>query len=173
MYYGFIIFFGYKVKVGYWDIFKGIHSILTSDTFTLFRAIWKLDIFCILLLSLLFNKKGQVDRCSTYNLNGKSPVATLASDNNADFFFLSLSLLQDEAFALWIEQWGKLYEDESPSRMIIQYIHDNYFLVNLVDNDFPLNSCLWQVIDDMFELLSAPPEPLEENIHSQTDAVSF
>ncbi|KAF4070595.1 hypothetical protein AMELA_G00287190 [Ameiurus melas] len=72
---------------------------------------------------------------------------------------------KDEAFALWIEQWGKLYEDESPSRMIIQYIHDNYFLVNLVDNDFPLNSCLWQVIDDMFELLSAPPEPLEENIH--------
>ncbi|XP_063063813.1 E3 ubiquitin/ISG15 ligase TRIM25-like [Engraulis encrasicolus] len=24
----------------------------------------------------------------------------------------------DEAFALWIEQWAKLYEDESPSRMI-------------------------------------------------------
>lgn len=65
---------------------------------------------------------------------------------------------QDEAFALWIEQWGKLYEDESPSRMIIKYIHDNYFLVNLVDNDFPLENCLWQVIDDMFELLDAPPE---------------
>lgn len=73
-------------------------------------------------------------------------------------------LLQDEAFALWIEQWAKLYEDESPSRMIIKYIHDNYFLVNLVDNDFPLENCLWQVIDDMFELLDAPPEPL----HSET-----
>uniref|UniRef100_A0AAQ5ZYG3 Methylenetetrahydrofolate reductase (NADPH) n=1 Tax=Amphiprion ocellaris TaxID=80972 RepID=A0AAQ5ZYG3_AMPOC len=60
---------------------------------------------------------------------------------------------KDEAFALWIEQWAKLYEDESPSRMIIKYIHDNYFLVNLVDNDFPLENCLWQVIDDMFELL--------------------
>lgn len=68
--------------------------------------------------------------------------------------------LQDEAFALWIEQWAKLYEDESPSRMIIKYIHDNYFLVNLVDNDFPLESCLWRVIDDMFELLDAPPETL-------------
>lgn len=72
-----------------------------------------------------------------------------------------LSPLQDEAFALWIEQWAKLYEEESPSRMIIKYIHDNYFLVNLVDNDFPLDNCLWQVIDDMFQLLDAPPEVLD------------
>lgn len=64
--------------------------------------------------------------------------------------------VQDEAFALWIEQWGKLYDEESPSRMIIQYIHDNYFLVNLVDNDFPLDNCLWQVVEDTFELLNRP-----------------
>lgn len=38
--------------------------------------------------------------------------------------------------------------------MIIQYIHDNYFLVNLVDNEFPLDSCLWQVVEDTFELLN-------------------
>ncbi|XP_076596827.1 methylenetetrahydrofolate reductase (NADPH) [Chaetodon auriga] len=73
---------------------------------------------------------------------------------------VSFMYWKDEAFALWIEQWAKLYEDESPSRMIIKYIHDNYFLVNLVDNDFPLDNCLWQVIDDMFELLDAPPVPL-------------
>lgn len=64
--------------------------------------------------------------------------------------------VQDEAFALWIERWGKLYEEEAPSRMIIQYIHDNYFLVNLVDNEFPLDSCLWQVVEDTFELLNRP-----------------
>uniref|UniRef100_A0A674ANI7 Methylenetetrahydrofolate reductase (NADPH) n=2 Tax=Salmo trutta TaxID=8032 RepID=A0A674ANI7_SALTR len=71
---------------------------------------------------------------------------------------VSFMYWKDEAFALWIEQWAKLYEDESPSRMIIKYIHDNYFLVNLVDNDFPLDNCLWQVIDNMFELLDNPPE---------------
>lgn len=38
--------------------------------------------------------------------------------------------------------------------MVIQYIHDNYFLVNLVDNEFPLDSCLWQVVEDTFELLN-------------------
>lgn len=69
---------------------------------------------------------------------------------------VSFMFWKDEAFALWIEQWGKLYGDESPSRMIIQYIHDNYFLVNLVDNDFPLDNCLWHVVEDAFELLSRP-----------------
>ncbi|XP_073441140.1 methylenetetrahydrofolate reductase (NADPH) [Dendrobates tinctorius] len=71
---------------------------------------------------------------------------------------ISFMYWKDEAFALWIEQWAKLYEEESPSRMIIQYIHDNYFLVNLVDNDFPLESCLWQVIEDTFQELDNPTE---------------
>uniref|UniRef100_A0A673IEQ7 methylenetetrahydrofolate reductase (NADPH) n=1 Tax=Sinocyclocheilus rhinocerous TaxID=307959 RepID=A0A673IEQ7_9TELE len=79
---------------------------------------------------------------------------------------VSFMYWKDEAFALWIEQWAKLYEDESPSRMIIQYIHDNYFLVNLVDNDFPLDSCLWQVIEDMFALLDSPRETQEEGSQS-------
>ncbi|XP_032719308.1 methylenetetrahydrofolate reductase isoform X1 [Lontra canadensis] len=74
---------------------------------------------------------------------------------------VSFMFWKDEAFALWIEQWGKLYEEESPSRMIIQYIHDNYFLVNLVDNEFPLDNCLWQVVEDTFELLNRP-EPEQD-----------
>ncbi|XP_068094851.1 methylenetetrahydrofolate reductase (NADPH) [Hyperolius riggenbachi] len=71
---------------------------------------------------------------------------------------VSFMYWKDEAFALWIEQWLKLYEDESPSRMIIQYIHDNYYLVNLVDNDFPLENCLWQVIEDTFKEHDSPAE---------------
>ncbi|XP_069097355.1 methylenetetrahydrofolate reductase (NADPH) isoform X2 [Pleurodeles waltl] len=71
---------------------------------------------------------------------------------------VSFMYWKDEAFALWTEQWAKLYEEESPSRMIIQYIHDNYYLVNLVDNEFPLENCLWQVIEDMFEELNSPTE---------------
>ncbi|XP_058017228.1 methylenetetrahydrofolate reductase (NADPH) [Ahaetulla prasina] len=69
---------------------------------------------------------------------------------------VSFMYWKDEAFALWIEQWAKLYEEESPSRMIVQYIHDNYYLVNLVDNDFPLDSCLWQVLEDTYEQLNGP-----------------
>ncbi|KAF6345135.1 methylenetetrahydrofolate reductase [Rhinolophus ferrumequinum] len=71
---------------------------------------------------------------------------------------VSFMFWKDEAFALWIKQWGKLYAEASPSQEIIRYIHDNYFLVNLVDNDFPLDNCLWQVIEDTFELLDRPPQ---------------
>ncbi|XP_045155057.1 methylenetetrahydrofolate reductase isoform X3 [Echinops telfairi] len=69
---------------------------------------------------------------------------------------VSFMFWKDEAFALWMEQWGKLYEEGSPSRTVIQHIHDNYFLVNLVDNEFPLDNCLWQVVEDTFELLTGP-----------------
>ncbi|XP_078281428.1 methylenetetrahydrofolate reductase (NADPH) isoform X2 [Rhinoraja longicauda] len=65
---------------------------------------------------------------------------------------ISFMYWKDEAFALWIEQWGKLYPTGSRSQQIIQDIHEQYYLVNLVDNDFPLENCLWQVIDDLFKL---------------------
>lgn len=54
-----------------------------------------------------------------------------------------------EAFGLWTEQWGKLYEPESQSRQIVDNISDSYLLVNLVDNDFPKGNCIWDVIEDM------------------------
>ncbi|GCB68844.1 methylenetetrahydrofolate reductase (NADPH) [Scyliorhinus torazame] len=65
---------------------------------------------------------------------------------------ISFIYWKDEAFALWIERWAKLYPTGSPSWQIIQDIHDRYYLVNLVDNDFPFENCLWQVIDDLFRL---------------------
>lgn len=58
-------------------------------------------------------------------------------------------MLQDEAFALWHEQWGKLYDEGSTSRRIIDDIAKDYFLVNLVDNDFPQPSCLFTIVYKM------------------------
>jgi methylenetetrahydrofolate reductase (NADPH) len=55
-----------------------------------------------------------------------------------------------EAFGLWTEQWGKLYEPDSESRKIVDGISESYYLVNLVDNDFPKGNCLWEVMEDMF-----------------------
>jgi len=55
-----------------------------------------------------------------------------------------------EAFGLWTEQWGKLYEPDSGSRKILDGIAESYYLVNLVDNDFPKGNCLWEVMEDMF-----------------------
>jgi len=55
-----------------------------------------------------------------------------------------------EAFGLWTEQWAKLYEPDTGSRKIIEGIAESYYLVNLVDNDFPKGNCLWEVVEDMF-----------------------
>lgn len=59
---------------------------------------------------------------------------------------------KDEAFALWEEQWAKLYEEGTKSRQIINDIANNYYLINLVDNDYPEESCLFEVIDQMLEI---------------------
>ena len=52
------------------------------------------------------------------------------------FMYAYISLLQDEAFSLWLVQWQSLYDAGSESSKIIQQIHDDFYLVNLVDNDF-------------------------------------
>lgn len=52
---------------------------------------------------------------------------------------------KDEAFALW-SQWKSIYDTESKSHKLIQEIHDTYYLVNVVDNDY--------VKGDMFAFFS-------------------
>lgn len=63
---------------------------------------------------------------------------------------VSFKVWKDEAFALWREQWGKLYPEGSPSRDVLTRISETYYLVNLVDNDYPKESCLWDLLNAMF-----------------------
>lgn len=51
---------------------------------------------------------------------------------------------KDEAFRLWIDLWASLYDDESLSAALLHNIHDSYFLVAVVDNDF-IDAHLWEV----------------------------
>ena len=59
---------------------------------------------------------------------------------------------KDEAFNIWHERWGLLYDAESKSRQVIEHVANTYLLVNLVDNDFPKDNCIWSILDYMFEL---------------------
>jgi len=43
---------------------------------------------------------------------------------------------KDEAFALWISQWRNIYTQGSASWDLIQEIHDTFYCVNVVDNDY-------------------------------------
>lgn len=48
----------------------------------------------------------------------------------------SFLVWKDEAFNLWLSSWASLYEEDSQSYEVLEEIHDTYFLVNVVDNDF-------------------------------------
>jgi len=48
----------------------------------------------------------------------------------------SFLVWKDEAFSLWLQVWAPIYDEESTSSEIIHTVHDTFFLVNLVDNDF-------------------------------------
>eukprot|EP00474_Spongospora_subterranea_P007846 CRZ08304.1 hypothetical protein [Spongospora subterranea] len=60
----------------------------------------------------------------------------------------SFKVWKDEAFGLWISQWGNIYPKNSPSRNLIQDIHDKFFLVNIVDNDY-VNSDLSKFVNTL------------------------
>lgn len=48
----------------------------------------------------------------------------------------SFGVWKDEAFALWKSQWQPIYEEGSAAHQLIQEVHDQYYLVNCVDNDY-------------------------------------
>ena len=50
--------------------------------------------------------------------------------------FQSYMVWKDEAFQIWKEDWASLYDEGSESRRIIAEIHDSYWLLNLVENNY-------------------------------------
>jgi len=82
---------------------------------------------------------------------------------------VSFNFWKDEAFALWREQWQSLYEKNSQSYNIIQDICDNFYLVNLVDNDFIKGNCLFDVLNDVIEAKNKASESIVEEVNELED----
>eukprot|EP01130_Rhizamoeba_saxonica_P000815 TRINITY_DN10723_c0_g1_i1.p1 TRINITY_DN10723_c0_g1~~TRINITY_DN10723_c0_g1_i1.p1 ORF type:complete len:615 (-),score=162.45 TRINITY_DN10723_c0_g1_i1:33-1877(-) len=68
----------------------------------------------------------------------------------------SFKYWKDEAFELWKAKWGRIYPKDSESRELINTIHDNYYLVNIVDNDF-LNGNIFNIFTE-YSLVESPRE---------------
>jgi len=62
---------------------------------------------------------------------------------------VSFRVWKDEAFALWLEKWARLYDADDASSKILHEIHDSHLLVNLVDNNFPAENCLFQLLEEI------------------------
>ena len=58
-----------------------------------------------------------------------------------------------EAFRLWVDLWASLYDDESRSAELLHEVHDTYYLVAVVDNNF-VDGNLWDVRGSSLELLT-------------------
>ncbi len=48
----------------------------------------------------------------------------------------TFNIWKDEAFEIWREGWASLYPEGSPSRRLLEEIHDTYWLLNLIENDY-------------------------------------
>lgn len=59
---------------------------------------------------------------------------------------ISFHFWKDEAYSLWQQQWQKLYEPESQGWKVIDDIVNNFYLVNMVDNNYQEDSCLFDII---------------------------
>ncbi|RWS24532.1 hypothetical protein B4U80_09776 [Leptotrombidium deliense] len=68
---------------------------------------------------------------------------------------VSFKVWKDEAFSLWKESWGKLYAEGTKSKQLINFVVENYFLVNLVDNNYPKECCLWKILDEVHSNVTA------------------
>lgn len=70
----------------------------------------------------------------------------------------SFIVWKDEAFALWMSAWGSLYPEGSDSRRLLEQIHDTFYLVNVVDNDFEHGDLLGQLVPIARQLAAELPK---------------
>jgi len=64
---------------------------------------------------------------------------------------ISFKAWKDEAFCLWLSKWASIYE-EGESKQLISSIYNNYYLVNIVDNNFIEEPKIFQVINKLISL---------------------
>ena len=69
-------------------------------------------------------------------------------------------LWKNEAFSGWIDKWAFIYGEESPSYAFLRQVHDTFFLINVVENDYVggnLNQTLLEFIERNQELINSIP----------------
>jgi len=58
---------------------------------------------------------------------------------------------KDEAFSLWKTQWAKIYEAESISHSTITTVHNTYYLIAIVDNNF-INGNIFTIFEKVLNM---------------------
>uniref|UniRef100_A0A0K0DQ49 methylenetetrahydrofolate reductase (NADPH) n=1 Tax=Angiostrongylus cantonensis TaxID=6313 RepID=A0A0K0DQ49_ANGCA len=120
----------------------------------------------------LINHDGSFDRMNGETTTpiavtwGVFPGAEIAQPTVVDP--LAFRAWKDEAYDAWIKHWANLYPKDSDSRKILQKIHDEFFLLNVVDNDFQRPVIIYEMLGKMLRKTkenSAFDGTLEESIN--------
>ncbi|EYC26895.1 hypothetical protein Y032_0009g413 [Ancylostoma ceylanicum] len=80
---------------------------------------------------------------------GVFPGAEIAQPTVVDP--LAFRAWKDEAYDTWIKNWANLYPKDSISRNVIQKIHDDFCLLNVVDNDFQKPVIIYEILEKMLK----------------------
>mmetsp|Transcript_6424 Transcript_6424/g.4551 ORF Transcript_6424/g.4551 Transcript_6424/m.4551 type:complete len:110 (+) Transcript_6424:1556-1885(+) len=70
----------------------------------------------------------------------------------------SFKFWKTEAFRSWTDKWASIYEKDSESFQYLNKVHDSFFLVNIVHNDFvggDLNKTIQDFIEQNKELIES------------------
>ncbi|TMS34454.1 hypothetical protein L596_002044 [Steinernema carpocapsae] len=59
---------------------------------------------------------------------------------------LSFRVWKDEAYDAWLSTWAAIYPEGSISTKILQEVHDNYYLVTVVDNDYVKDTVIFEAL---------------------------
>jgi methylenetetrahydrofolate reductase (NADPH) len=79
----------------------------------------------------------------------------------------------EEAFQLWQTGWTDLYDDETESSALLYDMHDKYFLVAIIDNDY-IESDLYSVFTEaLVEQARRVRDEKEREAQSGMDSESF
>ncbi|KAJ3889733.1 methylenetetrahydrofolate reductase-domain-containing protein [Lentinula edodes] len=54
---------------------------------------------------------------------------------------------KEEAFSIWLD-WASFYRPDSPERKLLESVHNERFLVNIIHHDFKVEEALWTFIFD-------------------------
>ncbi|KAJ1360055.1 putative methylenetetrahydrofolate reductase [Parelaphostrongylus tenuis] len=101
----------------------------------------------------LINHDGSFDRMNGETTTpiavtwGVFPGAEIAQPTVVDP--LAFRAWKDEAYDAWIKHWASLYPKDSDSRKVLQKIHDEFFLLNVVDNDFQKPVIIYEMLEKM------------------------
>lgn len=79
----------------------------------------------------------------------------------------SFKAWKTEAFSLWLQEWAVIYDEDSEAFDLLHSIHDEYFLVNVVDNDF-VGGDLFRVFDSALKILDDSRAERDPNKVAQT-----